>query len=498
MNIEEMAKFCKAKGFVYPNSEIYGGMSGFFDYGPLGVELKNNIKQSFWKKFVQARNDVVGIDGSIITHPHVWKASGHVDNFSDIMVECSKCTTKLRADTLVEDVLKIQTDGLSAEQLNKHIKDNKISCPTCKSEFKDADAFNLMFLTYVGPKQDKDNLTYLRPETAQLIFADFKNVVDTSRVALPFGIAQIGKAFRNEISPREFLFRCREFEQIEIEYFLHPDNKDCPLLKDKSFKFNILTEKAQTEKKEHVEMSIEDMLKAKLLSEWHVYWLKEVYQWFIDNGINPVNLRLREHLKDELAHYSSACFDIEYNFPFGWREIHGNADRSDYDLSQHQNLSKKSLEIFDEATQKKVLPIVIEPSQGVDRAFLSFMFEAHIDDEKRGNIVLNLSPKLAPTKVGIFPLVKKDKLPEIAMNIYDTLKEDFPVQYDQAGSVGKRYARSDEIGIPYCLTIDFDSIEKNDVTIRDRNSTEQKRISIDNIRDTIRKLINEEISFKDL
>jgi len=476
--IEDMASFCKSKGFIYPNSEIYGGASGFFDYGPLGVELKNNIKGSWWKTFVQSREDVVGIDGAIISHPQVWKASGHVDCFSDKMVYCSKHKKMFRADQIVEEVLDIKTDGMGEVDLLKNIVEND-------AKFKDAgydlddklSDFNLMFKTNVGPVETDKSTAYLRPETAQLIFTNFKLVFDTMRQKLPFGIAQMGKAFRNEISPRDFLFRCREFEQMEIEFFIHPEQTECPLEIKKDFTFNIITSDMQEKEEDTKTITTGDMIKNNLAGEWHVYWLKEVYGWFLDMGVKAENLRLREHLKDELAHYSSACFDIEYKFPFGWKEIHGNANRGQFDLEQHKKISKKKLEIFDEASQKKVLPRVIEPSQGLDRAFLAIMYDALEDDKERGNMVLKLKPSLAPIQIGIFPLV--NKLNEKGREIYNMLKKEFVCQYDKAGSIGRRYARADEIGIPLCITIDFE--EDGCVTIRNRDSTEQERVKIEEL-----------------
>ena len=491
LSINDMAVFCKKKGFVYQNSEIYGGLAGFFDYGPLGVELKNNIKQDFWKTFVQSREDVVGIDGTIISHPLVWKASGHVDSFSDKMIFCSKHKKYYRADHLVEEILKIKTDGLKKEQLLEHIQNAQEDFKKAGYELENEIVqFNLMFTTHVGPLQDEKSISYLRPETAQLIFTNFKLVLDTTRQKLPFGIAQIGKAFRNEISPRDFLFRTREFEQMEIEYFIHPAETKCKYLKEINFKFNILTAELQKQNKEHIKMSIKDMLDKKLLDEWHVYWLKEVYQWFLDLGINPDNLRLREHLKDELAHYSSACFDIEYQFPFGWKEIHGNANRGQFDLQQHKNTSKQNLEVYDEESKEKILPKVIEPSQGVDRALLAFLFDAYNDDKERGNIVLKLNPKLAPVKLGIFPLV--NKLEDEARKVYRLLNKEFTCQYDRSGSVGRRYARADELGIPFCITIDFDTLNDKSVTIRDRDTTKQVRVKIEALKDMIPKLLNNE------
>jgi glycyl-tRNA synthetase len=327
LNIEDMAIFCKSKGFVFQNSDIYNGYSGFFDYGPLGVELKNNIKRSWWKRFVQDRQDIVGIDGATISHPKVWKASGHVDCFSDYMVYCKKHKKQFRVDQVIEDVLGENVEGKEKGEIVKIIRDNHDEFLKKGYDLVDeVSDFNLMFQTYVGPVQTDDAKSYLRPETAQLIFTNFKNVFDTSRMKLPFGIAQIGRAFRNEISPRDFLFRSREFEQMEIEYFIHPNKDDCKSY-NPSFNLNLLSAESQKKKKKHHETTIKDMLSKKMLSKWHAYLLQETYQWFIDIGISPKHLRLREHMPDELAHYSKACFDIEYKFPFGWKEVHGMADR---------------------------------------------------------------------------------------------------------------------------------------------------------------------------
>jgi glycyl-tRNA synthetase len=496
LSTDDMATFCKKKGFIYLNSEIYGGMAGFFDFGPLGVELNNNIKNAFWKEFVQKNDDVVGIDGSIISSPKVWKASGHIENFEDITLKCKKCKGQYRADHLIEDVLNINADGMSAEKINELIKKHNIKCQKCKGTLEEISEFNLMFKTNVGP--EKGNTAYLRPETAQLIFTNFKIVAETSRMKLPFGIAQIGKAFRNEISPRNFLFRCREFEQFEIEFFVNPDDGGCPLLKEvQNLTVNIVTKEMQAKNQKEKIMKIKDMIKKKMLNEWQAYWLGSFYKFFMNYGIKKENLRIREHLKEELAHYATACFDIEYKFPFGWKEIHGNADRSDFDLRQHVKFSKKDLSIFDEATKKKILPVVAsEPSQGIGRAFLAFMFDAYNDDKKRGNIVLKLDPKLAPINVAVFPLV--NKLDKDAREVYDLIKNKFVCFYDTSGSIGRRYARQDEVGTPYCLTYDFDSKKKKDVTIRDRDSTKQKRVKIKDLEEKLSKLLFGEIKFKDL
>ncbi len=525
MSIEGMATFCKKKGFVYPNSEIYGGSAGFWDYGHLGVELNNNIKNEYWKRFVHSREDVVGIDGAIITNPLVWKASGHTDCFSDILLECSKCHEKVRGDHLIEQELGISADGMKVNEINEKVRDNNICCPKCGGVLEPGKQFNLMLSTNVGPIETETSRAYLRPETAQLIFVNFKLVQEHARMKLPFGICQIGKAFRNEISPRDFLFRVREFEQMEIEYFIHPAEMNlCPHINDvKKMKINLRSAEMQRKNREHnggpenkgdkghdgrdkgngnsskgddnysnehEETTISHMIDKKMLVQWHAYWLAEVYQWFLDMGVRHENLRLREHLKDELAHYSSACFDIEYKFPFGWKEIHGSANRSTFDLTQHSKFSKKDLDYFDQTTNSKVVPAVIEPSQGVGRALLVFMFEAYNYDAVRGNVVLKLHPKLAPIKVGVFPLVSnKEELMAKTRKVFDILRRDFYCTFDKSGSIGRRYARADEQGIPCCITVDFDSLENNDVTIRHRDTTKQERVKIDELPTKLRKIL---------
>jgi len=495
ISIQEMAVFCKRKGFVYLNSEIYGGLAGFFDYGPLGVELKNNIKQEWWKKHVHEREDIVGIDGCIITNAKVWEASGHVSSFQDIFLECKKCHERVRADEYIEEKLKIKVEGLKPEDIDIIVKENTLRCPKCKGEFERAKPFNLMFKTFVGPAEDY--LTYLRPETAQLIFVDFKDVVENARLKLPFGIAQVGKVFRNEISPRNFLFRCREFEQMEIEYFVNPYEKEnCPYLKDfENYKLKVLTADMQKKNQGEKEMIIKDVIKKRLLNQWHIYWLAFEHKFFVDLGVNPENLRIRQHTKEELAHYSKDCWDLEYKFPFGWKELQGIADREDFDLRQHIKYSKKDLSIYDEKRKKKIVPHVIaEPSLGVDRAFLVFMFEAYNYDKKRENIVLRLHPKLAPIKLGIFPLV--NKLENQAHEIYKKLRTKFVCYFDKSGSIGRRYARADESGVPYCITIDFDTAKDKSVTIRDRDTTKQIRVKLKELENVLEKLIKKEVKFE--
>lgn len=498
LSIEDMAAFCKKKGFVYPSSEIYGGFAGFWDYGHLGVELKNNIKLQWWKFHVQSREDIVGIDGSIITHPKVWEASGHLENFGDVMLTCSKCGEKIRADQFIYEKLRVNAEGQTTEKIDIIIKKNKLKCPKCGSDFKDIQNFNLMFKTNVGPKEDKSSAAYLRPETAQIIFADFKLIADNARLKLPFGIAQIGKGFRNEISPRDFLFRCREFEMMEIEYFVHPEKTDeCSHINEVlNHELNVYSAEMQEKNQEPKKIKIKDALSKKIIkTKWHAYWLALEHKWFISLGVKADNFRIRQHLKDEKSHYALDTWDLEYNFPFGWKELQGMANRTDYDLQQHIKSSKQDLSLFDEETKKKVIPYVIaEPSQGVDRAFLVFMFDAYNYDEKRGNTVLKLHPKLAPVKAGVFPLV--NKLEKEAKKVFDSLKNEFNCKYDRSGSVGRRYARADEEGIPFCITFDFDSLKDKKVTIRNRDNTKQVRVKIEDLKETLNSLINDEIKFE--
>lgn len=497
ITIEDITRFCKMKGFVYQNSEIYNPMSGFWDYGPLGVELKNNIKNSWWNTFVRSREDVVGIEGAIIADKKLWEASGHATGFADLLVSCKKCNSRFRADQLIEDILKMDMEGASVEELDKIIKKEGIKCSKCKGELGKVEKFNLMFKTNVGPIESESSLAFLRPETCGLIFTNFKLVYENSRQKLPFGIAQIGKAFRNEISPRDFLFRCREFEQMEIEFFVHPDKvNECHLINEvKNLKINLLAADAQEKgKKEHASIKVSDFIKKNLTNQWHIYWLAKVYEWFLNLGIRPENLRLRQHLKEKLAHYASACFDIEYKFPFGWKEIHGNADRGQFDLNQHMKYSKKDLSVFNPETKEKIVPrVAAEPSQGVDRAFLTFLFDAYNYDEKRGNIVLKLHPKLAPIQMGIFPLLSnKPELVKKARDVYTMLKDSFTCFYDSGGSIGRKYSRGDEIGIILGCTIDFETLEKDTITLRDRDTTEQVRIKIADLKDVIQKVVNGE------
>jgi glycyl-tRNA synthetase len=504
LNVEEMAAFCKRKGFVFQAAEIYGSLAGFFDFGPLGVELKNNIKHNYWKTFVNKREDMVGQDGSIITNPKVWHASGHVANFGDLILTTKDSKTKIRADHFIEDALDIAADGMNAKEIQALIEKHEL---THNGEnFEEIKDFNLMFSTQVGADITKHSTAYLRPETCQSIFPNFKLIADVERQKLPFGIVQIGKAFRNEISPRDFIFRSREFEQIEMEYFFNPEAK-CGLLTEDQLntKFQFWSSESQNNDSNDMEtVTIKDLLSKKKLSEYHAFWVAEFFNWYQNNiGLSFENLRVREHVKTELSHYSSATFDIDYNFPMGFKEMMGIAYRGNYDLSQHQTHSKSKLEFYDEETKTKLLPHVIEPSVGVERLFMATLFESYHDDKERGTVVLNFNDKIAPYKVAVFPLMNKEQLTGKAREIYNNLlDEDIITSYDRSGSIGKRYSRQDEIGTPYCITVDFECVEdgkdKDTVTIRDRTSTEQKRIKIIEVSDIIKKLINNKIKFEEI
>ncbi len=468
LTIDELAVFCKRKGFVYASAEIYGGLSGFWDFGNLGASLKNNIKESWKDFFIRKRKDIAFIDGSIITNPRVWEASGHVESFKDISVTCKKCKKQNKIDK---------------SELEKAV------CEFCGGELEKekAENLNLMFTTQVGPTEKNSVKAYLRPETAQLIFADFRQVAENSRLKLPFGIAQTGKAFRNEIAPRDFLFRAREFEQMEIEYFILPESK-CPY-KIPDIKISVFSAEM---KEKGEEMEISDALRKGIIKkDWHAYWLSQCLLWFKSLGCNMDNFRIRQHGKDELAHYSTDCWDLEYRFPFGWKELTGIADRGNYDLSRHKEFSGKDMEIFVEGKGKVLPNVVAEPSFGVERAFLVLMLEAYYYDSKRENIVLKLHPKISPVKAAILPIVKKSGFIRLAEKICDDLN-DFNIAYDESGSIGRRYSRQDEAGTPLCITIDGDSIKDKSVTIRDRDTTEQIRVKTSNLKEVVRKVMEGE------
>ncbi len=439
--MEKIVTLCKNRGFVYPGSEIYGGLSNSWDYGPLGVEFKNNVKRAWWQKFVQENPYNVGLDSAILMNPQVWVASGHVGGFSDPLMDCKDCKTRHRADKLIEDT-GVNPAGWSFEEMSDYIKEHNICCPNCGScNFTDIRKFNLMFKTFQGVTEDAKNELYLRPETAQGIFVNFPNIQRTTRRKVPFGVCQIGKSFRNEITPGNFIFRTREFEQMELEFFCKPGTE----------------------------------------LEWFAYWKDYCKKWLLSLGIREEDLRLRDHEKEELSHYSNATTDFEFIFPFGWGELWGVASRTDFDLTQHQNTSGKNLEYFDQEANEKYLPYVVEPSLGADRVALAFLCEAYdeevVDAEKNDTrVVMHFHPALAPMKAAVLPLSKK--LSEQATEVYTMLSKKFMVDYDDAGSIGKRYRRQDEIGTPFCITYDFDSVEDGCVTVRDRDTMEQVRLPI--------------------
>ncbi len=455
-SMETIVNLCKARGYIYPGSEIYGGLANTWDYGPLGVELKNNVKKLWRKKFIQESKYNVGLDAAILMNPQTWVASGHVGGFSDPLIDCKECKTRHRADKLIEEWAHEQgkdmiADGMSDEEMIKFLDDNNIPCPICgKHNFTSIRKFNLMFKTFQGVTEDAKAEIYLRPETAQGIFVNFKNVMRTTRKKLPMGIAQVGKAFRNEITPGNFTFRTREFEQMELEFFCKPGT---------------------------------DL-------EWHEYWKKFCEDWLLGLGMKKENIRLRDHSPEELVFYSKATTDIEYAFPFGWGELWGIADRTDYDLTNHMNMSKEDFTYLDPETNERYVPYCIEPSLGADRVALAFLCNAYDEEEiAEGDTrtVLHLHPALAPYKVAVLPLSKK--LSEKAEEVYTKLSKKFMCEYDETGSIGKRYRREDEIGTPYCVTVDFDTLEDNAVTIRDRDTMEQVRINIDELENWIREKI---------
>ena len=420
VSMDKIVSLCKRRGFVFPSSEIYGGLASCWDYGPMGVELKRNVRDAWWKAIVHERADVVGLDTSIMMHPRVWEASGHVDGFADPMVDCKSCRLRWRADELETQV-----------------------CPSCGGALTEPRMFNLMFKTFMGPVEEEASIVYLRPETAQGIFVNFENVFTTSRKKLPFGIAQIGKSFRNEITTGNFIFRTREFEQLELEYFVKPGTD----------------------------------------GEWFDYWVKERFDWYVKLGIRKENLRLREHDKDELAHYARACYDIDYLFPMGWSELEGIANRGDFDLTQHAKASGKEFLYFDAEANEKYVPYVIEPSAGVDRSVLAFLIDAYDEEDVEGEkrTVVHLHPALAPIKVAVLPLSRNERLTPLAKTVYRQLCSSFVTDYDDSQSIGRRYRRQDEIGTPFCVTIDFESLEDKQVTIRDRDSLAQIRVPIEEL-----------------
>ena len=425
--MDKIVALCKRRGFIFQSSEIYGGLASTYDYGHYGVLLKTNVRNEWWRAMVQSRDDIVALDAAILMHPRTWEASGHLEGFTDPLVQClGECKRRWREDHLREE----QPEG-------------ELRCPECGGELSEPRQFNLMFETHMGPVQDEGSVVYLRPETAQGIFVNFKNVLQFARKKPPFGIAQVGKAFRNEITPGNFIFRTREFEQMEIEYFVPPD--DAP--------------------------------------KWHMHWMEERMGWYERLGIRPDGLRLREHGPEELSHYSSATSDIEYQFPMGWSELEGIANRGDFDLTQHQNVSAEKLDYVDTATGERYVPYVIEPSAGADRAMLAFLVDAYDEEEVEGRrrTLLRLNPRLAPVKVAVLPLVNREGMPELARDLYEDLRGRMPAEYDAGGSIGKRYRRQDEIGTPWGVTVDGQTLEDNTVTLRDRDTLDQTRIAIEEL-----------------
>jgi len=417
--MDKIVSLAKRRGFIFQSSEIYGGINSCYDYGPLGIEMKKNIKELWWKSMVYSRDDIEGIDASILMHPKVWEASGHISGFSDPLIDCKICKSRFREDAI----------------------DKNKPCPVCgnKDSFTDSRQFNLMFKTFMGPVEDSANVVYLRPETAQGIYVNFHNVREASRQKIPFGIAQIGKAFRNEITPGNFIFRTREFEQMEMQYFVNPADDE----------------------------------------KWFEYWKQERMNWFAELGIKPEKLRFHEHSENELAHYAKSAFDIEYEFPFGWQEIEGVHNRTDFDLSKHQEHSNKDLRYFDDTTKDRFVPFIIETSIGCDRTLLTTLIDAYTEEEER--VVLKFSPNVAPIKAAVFPLVKKDGMPEYSKKILDNLRGKFKIFFDLSGSIGRRYRRQDEAGTPFCITVDNETLENDTVTVRERDTMVQERISSSNV-----------------
>ncbi|MGI6670425.1 MAG: glycine--tRNA ligase [Christensenellales bacterium] len=449
VTMDKLVALCKVRGFIFSGSEIYGGLANTWDYGPLGVEFKNNIKRAWWKKFVQESRYNVGLDSAILMNRNVWVASGHVGNFNDPLMDCRACKARFRADKLIEDYAQsqgesVQADGWSNDQMQGYIAEHNIGCPECgKHDFTSIRKFNMMFKTHQGVTEDSAAEIYLRPETAQGIFVNFKNIMRSTRRRLPIGVCQIGKSFRNEITPGNFTFRTREFEQMELEFFCKPG---------------------------------EDM-------EWFDYWRTFCHEWLLQLGMKPEHLRLRDHSAEELSHYSKATTDFEFLFPFGWGELWGVANRTDFDLTAHQNQSGENMEYIDPVTNERFIPYVVEPSLGADRVALAFLCDAY-DEEQLENdtrVVLRLHPALAPYKAAVLPL-QKNKLGPAAQELYVDLSRDFMIEYDETGSIGKRYRRQDEIGTPFCITVDFDTEETSSVTVRERDSMKQERVQISDLR----------------
>lgn len=547
--MEKIVSLLARRGFIFPSGEIYGTFAGFYDFGHYGTLMKRRLEASWWDFFVSRREDIVGLEGSIISSPQLWNASGHLKEFTDPLVECGKCHSRFRADQLIEDELHLSIEGISLEAINIALSENKLKCEKCQGGLEVAKPFNLMFKTHVGASEEESAAAYLRPETAQMIFTNFKQLQLATRRQIPFGIAQIGKAFRNEISPRNFVFRCREFSQMELEYFIHPQRlQECAYLEseDLSLEISLLTATMQDKKQtEGKKFSFKDLTDGKVIgSRWHAYLVLLAYKWFLQLGIRKEKLRLREHVRAELSHYSSETWDLEYKYPWGWKELAGIANRGDFDLKQHMLESKKDLTYFDEETKSKVIPFVIEPSFGLERAMLTVLLDAfeekieakaprkiesapplpNADDGQKTAVELNappaaansqnnaapsimpqtapdrpseerrtilhLSPLVSPVQVGVFPLMKKDGLAEKAREVFLLLKPLFAAEYDESGSIGRRYARQDEVGTPFCITVDYDSLKDATVTLRERDSASQKRVKIEALPGILQSLLN--------
>jgi glycyl-tRNA synthetase len=495
MEIEKIVQIAKRRGFVWPSSEIYGGLSGFFDFGPLGVLLKRKI-ENFWREFfVKSEENIFEVETATIMPEKVWRASGHLESFVDPITQCKKCNSFYRADNLIQEKTKMSVEGLKPEELSAIIKEKEIKCPKCKGELSEVRVFNLMLSTQVGPAVG--SISYLRPETAQGIFVNFKNIASFVRKGLPFGIAQVGRSYRNEISPRQWLIRLREFNQMEIEYFFNPEKPNPNFEKVAKEKVPILTREEQKKGEENVvEMKLEDAVKEKILpNDYIAYFIAKEFLWYQQLGIPKEAIRFRHMLPEETPHYSAGNFDMEIKFDFGWKEVVGNAYRTDHDLKSHMKHSGESFFVVESG--KKIIPHVVEPSFGVDRTIYAVLLYSFREDKKRGWDWFEFQPKIAPYVAAVFPLVSKDDLPEKAREVYNMIKPCFDAYYDEAGSIGKRYARADEAGTFLGITIDYDTLKDNTVTIRSRDTTEQVRVEIKKLLEIVWKLVNKEIGLRD-
>jgi glycyl-tRNA synthetase len=494
MSIEKIIDIAKKRGFIFQSAEIYGGLSGFFDYGPLGAIMKNKI-ENFWREFfVKSENNIFEISSRTIVPEPVWQASGHLKDFVDPITQCNSCKSMFRADNLIEEVTGKFVEGAKADELTKMIKENKIKCPKCKGALTDVRIFNLMLKTNVGPVEGTN--AYLRPETAQGIFTNFKNILNSTRAKLPFGVAQIGISYRNEISPRQWILRLREFNQMEIEFFVNPKKPECSKFSEiAKKKLKIVTREEQKKGGKAVELTAGEAMKKQIVpNQWMVHFMVKELEWYQQLGISIEALRHRHMLPEETPHYSKGNFDMEIKFDFDWKEVVGNAYRADFDLQTHMKHSGKDLAVVEDG--EKIVPHVIEPSFGLDRTFYGILLHCFVEDKKRGWDWFKFPAKIAPYVAAIYPLVSKDGLPEKAKEVFNSLKGCFDVFYDESGSIGKRYARADEIGTNYCVTIDYQTLKDNTVTVRDRDSTKQIRVEIKKLPEIIWKLNCQEIEFE--